>query len=202
MLLSMELLDLALVEPERLRPISRKEYDQMVEVGILDEDDKCELLRGAIVTMSPQGREHGGAIVWLNRVLVLALRDTYDVRPQIPFAADEWSEPEPDFAVTRKDAARDGHPTEAVLIIEVAMSSLRKDRNVKQVIYAENGVPEYWIVDVANRTIEVFTEPAVGGYKQHVVMRDGDLLRPTRLPAVEVAIADMPRYAAVTTSRT
>lgn len=193
MLQSMDALDLSLVEPDKIRPISRREYYRMAEVGILDEDEKVELLRGVIVTMSPQGRRHTNVIIWLNRRLVLALSDQYDVRPQLPYAADEWSEPEPDFAVTEKGAGGDDHPSDALLIVEVAESSLRTDRKVKQVIYAENGVPEFWIVDAEHSTVEVFTEPGRGGYQKCVVMRGGDILRPTLLPGVEIAVADMPR---------
>lgn len=193
MLQSMDALDMSLVEPEKMRSISRKEYDQMVEVGILDEDEKVELLRGVIVTMSPQGRPHMDTVVWLNRLLVLGVGQGYDVRPQGPFAADEWSEPEPDFAVVKTDPTRRDHPGEALLIVEVAVSSLRKDRTAKQIIYAENGVPEYWVIDAVGRTVEVFTEPARGGYQTCVVMRDGDILRPTLLPGVEIVVADLPR---------
>lgn len=193
MLSAMELLDLSLVAPERLRPISRAEYDRMVALGIIEEDEKVELLRGAIVTMSPQSEPHMRVIVWLDRLLVRALPDEYDVRPQGPFAADDWSEPEPDFAITRREPERRDHPREALLIIEVSVSSLHKDRHAKQIIYAENGVPEYWVVDAARATVEVFTQLAKGGYRQHVVLRDGDVLRPHLLPQISIPISEMPR---------
>src|SRR5207249_1079206 len=131
--------DPELVEPEHIRPISRKEYDRMVEVGILDEDERCELLRGAIVTMSPQKWHHAAMVSWLNEQLIRQLDTSYEVRPALPFAADDWSEPEPDIAVTRKDHARREHPSAVFLIIEVAESSLRKDRKIKTGIYAEAG---------------------------------------------------------------
>ena len=193
MLLSMELLDLSLVEPNGIRPISRAEYDRMVEVGILDEDDKCELLRGVIVAMSQQGWLHAEVIVWLNEQLVRALDVSYSVRPQLPYAADDWSEPEPDLCVVRKDPARREHPASAMLVIEVAVSSLRMDRTAKQVIYAENGVPEYWVIDAERRQVHVYTNPGRGGYAHHVTLGDGDVLRPALLPDIAIAIAEMPR---------
>ena len=193
MLLSMELLDLSLVEPNGIRPISRAEYERMVEVVILDEDDKCELLRGVIVAVSPQGWLHAQVIVWLNAKLVRALDPRYSVRPQLPYVADDWSEPEPDLCVVIEDQSRREHPASALLVIEVAVSSLRIDRTAKQIIYAENGVPEYWVIDAERRQVHVYTTPARGGYASHVVLGDGDELRPAQLPGVAIAIAEMPR---------
>lgn len=193
MLLSMELLDLSLVEPNGIRPISRVEYERMVEVGILREDDKCELLRGVIVAMSPQGWLHMEVIAWLTEVLILALDRSYSVRPQGPYYADDWSMPEPDVCVVRKDPSRRQHPSAALLVVEVAVSSLRIDRTAKQVIYAENGVPEYWVIDAEKRQVHVYTDPRPGGYACHVTLGDGDVLGPLQLPDVAIAIAEMPR---------
>jgi Uma2 family endonuclease len=185
--------DSELIEPERIRPLSRKEYERMVEVGILDEDERIELLRGAIVQMSPQKWHHATVTAWFTEHLVRQLDTSYEVRPQLPFAADDWSEPEPDLAVARKDYTRRDHPTEVFLIIEVAESSLRKDRLLKLGIYAEAGVPEYWIVDLKSMTIHVCTQPRGGAYGSVVTLRDGDVLRPTLLPALSFAVADIPR---------
>jgi Uma2 family endonuclease len=115
------------------------------------------------------------------------------VRPQLPFAADDWSEPEPDIAVVQKDYTRRGHPSEVLLLIEVADSSLRKDRGLKREIYAQARVPEYWIVDVSTMTIAVHTVPLDGQYERVEVLRDGDVLRPTRLADIALAVADIPR---------
>src|SRR5690242_20819821 len=93
--------DPAVIAPERIRPISRREYDRMVELGMF-EDEKLELLRGTLVTMSPQKWPHAVVVEWLTEKLIRGLDPAYSVRPQLPFAADEWSEPEPDIAVIRK----------------------------------------------------------------------------------------------------
>lgn len=178
---------------EGARPISRAEYDQMVDAGIFDEDERIELLRGVIVTMSPQKWHHAAVVEWLNEQLVLRLQGTLRVRPQLPYAADDWSEPEPDIVIAKKNSALRDHPSEALLIIEVAESSLRRDRGIKARIYAEAGVPEYWIVDLRKMTVYVHTRPAAGGYESIVAMRDGEVLQPTQLPGVSLAIADMPR---------
>jgi Uma2 family endonuclease len=185
--------DPELVEPEHIRPISRKEYERMVEVGILDADERCELLRGAIVTMSPQKWHHATIVAWLTEQLIRQLATEYEVRPALPYAAGEWSEPEPDVAVARKDYSRHEHPSDVFLVIEVAESSLRKDRKIKTGIYAEAGVPEYWIVDLKTMSVEVYTRPIGDRYESMIALRDGDVLRPTMLPGVALAIADMPR---------
>ena len=180
------------VAPERIRPISRREYDRMVELGIF-EDEKLELLRGALVTMSPQKWAHAIVVEWLTEKLIRGLDPAYAVRPQLPFAADEWSEPEPDIAVVEKDYTRREHPSEVLLLVEVADSSLRKDRGLKLEIYAEARVPEYWILDVTTMTVTVHTEPAGRGYERVQVLRDGDVLRPVRVPGIALPVAEIPR---------
>jgi Uma2 family endonuclease len=96
-------------------------------------------------------------------------------------------------AVAHKDPARRGHPDQLLLLIEVADSSLRTDRRLKRTIYAEAGVPEYWIVDVATLTVEVHTQPSSGTYASVRTLRDGDTLRPTLLPTVAIRVAEIPR---------
>jgi len=184
--------DPALVEPQQIRPLSRREYDRLVDLAWFA-GERIELLRGMLVTMSPQNWPHAAAVSFLNEQLVLQLAGVHEVRPQLPFAADDWSEPEPDLVVTRKDPARREHPREVLLVIEVADSSLRIDRGLKRTIYAEAGVPEYWIVDVTRLTVEVHTAPTSKGYASVQTRRDGDVVRPTLLPEVSIRVADLPR---------
>jgi Uma2 family endonuclease len=184
--------DPSLVEPERIRPLSRKEYDRMVELGMF-EDEHIELLGGALVTMSPQGWLHTRVVAWLTEQLIRQLDTSFEVRPQGPFAASDCSEPEPDIAVAAKDYALRDHPDRLFLVIEVSGSSLRKDSTVKLEIYAEAGVPEYWIVDLETMTVEVHTQPGPTGYANRCVLRDGDTLEPTLLPTVALPVATIPR---------
>ena len=165
----------------------------MVDVGIFDEDEHIELLRGVIVKMSPQKWHHAAVTSWLNEQLVLQLAGAFEVRPQLPYAASDWSEPEPDLAVVVKDRERRDHPSAALLIIEIAERSLRTDRRIKAQIYAEAGVPEYWVVDLRAMTVHVHTRPVADRYESIVAVRDGEVLRPTRLPGVMLAVTDIPR---------
>jgi Uma2 family endonuclease len=182
-----------LVASERLRPLRRVEYDRLVQAGFFEQDDKIELLEGVIVQMTPQGLGHAAAIERLTQLLVLALAPRARVRVQLPYAASEISEPEPDLAVVPPGEPEQSHPDRALLLIEVAESSLNKDRRVKTRIYAASGVPEYWVVDVSGRTVEVRTDPGDEAYRQVRVARPGDTISLRAFPDVEIAVSDVIR---------
>lgn len=182
-----------LVATERVRPLRRIEYERMAEEGFFAEDEKIELLDGVLVEMTPQGISHAAAIERLTHLLVLALAPRARVRVQLPYAASDISEPEPDLAVVPPGDPEQSHPDRALLLIEVAESSLNKDRRVKTRIYAAASVPEYWVVDVSGRTIEVRSEPAEGSYRKVRVARPGESIRLQAFPDVEIAVSDVVR---------
>jgi Uma2 family endonuclease len=184
-------LDPSQLAPESLRPISRAEYDRLVELGFFDEDERVELLYGVLVQMSPQYPPHSSVVQKLTSLLVPRLVSIAHVRIQLPFAASDDSEPEPDVAVVPARDYRAEHPSEASLIIEVAHTSQRKDRNVKARLYAECGVPEYWIVDVPARSVEVYTQPAQGNYASVVTRGPGEQLAPARFPDVVIQVDEL-----------
>lgn len=184
------MLDPELLQPETVRPLARREYDQLVELGVF-EDERVELLRGVLVTMSPQGAAHSGLTAWFGKRIILATQGAYDVRMHSPFAADDYSEPEPDVLVSLPDDAPYHHPTKLLILIEVADSSLRKDRRVKLPIYAEAGVPEYWIVDVNAQVIDVHTQPVDGVYTSVVRLQHEGVLRPVAVPGVEIEVSSI-----------
>lgn len=178
------------LEPERIRPLRRVEYDRLVELGIFDEDEKIELLRGVLVAMSPQGADHGYVIERLTKLLIDALGDRGRLRPQTPFAASELSEPEPDLAVYPPAPYVRAHPDRALLVIEIAYSSLRKDRGIKAEIYAEAEVPEYWIVDLVHGAVEVRTAPQDGHYGRTVTYGRGERIALVAFPDLTLATDD------------
>ncbi len=181
------------LSPERVRPLSRGEYVRMVELGMF-EDERVELLRGVLVTMSPQGPKHLRITAWFGRELVLALGRSWDVFQHSPYAASDDSAPEPDISVTPPGGSLREQPSAAALLIEVSDSSIAIDRRIKSAIYAEAQVPEYWVVDVSGDAliVEVHTDPTPHGYRRIDVLKDGDVLRPSRLSGVELAIRDIP----------
>lgn len=179
---------------EAARRLSVDEYHRMIEAGILDEDERVELLEGVIVEMAPQGPPPAFCIQRLNRLLVRTLSDDYDVRPQLPLTLGEWNEPEPDLAVVRRDASSwEQHPGTAILAIEVSDSSLRKDRRVKASVYARFSVAEYWIVNVVDRTVERLSEPdpTAGVYRSRDVHSIGATLTSKVLPQVSFPVSEL-----------
>lgn len=157
------------IEVERARRLfTVEEYHRMAEVGILKPTDRVELIQGEIVEMSPPGRRHIAFVDNLNQLLVLRLAGRAIVSVQNPVIVAHDSEPQPDLGVLRRRATpyKDAQATGAdvLLLVEVAESSLRYDRTIKRRLYARAGVPEYWIVDCADETVEVHRRPAPDGY--------------------------------------
>jgi Uma2 family endonuclease len=184
------MVDLENLAPERIRKIRRIEYDKMVELGLF-EDERIELLAGVLVEMSPQGLDHAFAVRRLNEILVLALHDRAEIGPQLPFALSEDSEPEPDLVVSPRAGRARAHPSEAYLVIEVAESSLRKDRRIKAALYAAAGVPEYWLVNLVDKVVEVHRDPGAAGYALVTRARRGESVSPLRFPDLVVPVADI-----------
>jgi Uma2 family endonuclease len=177
----------------KIRPLSRREYERMVELGFFDEDERIELLEGVLVQMSPQGWHHMAVTQRLAKLLYRAVDDSLIVRTQMPFAATDYSEPEPDISVVVDDETTREHPKRALLIIEVANDSLDTDLNRKRAAYARARVPEYWVVDLERMVVHVFIKPVRGRYMRKQLLREGDVLRPTKLPGVEIPVSKLPR---------
>ena len=178
------------VDPMDVRPLRRSEYDKLVEMGAFTEEH-VELLYGVVVRMSPHGPPHDSATDAVQRLLFRALDPSAYVRIQNAFAASDGSEPEPDVAVVPPADYRKEHPTRAHLVVEVADTSLERDRTVKARLYAESDVPEYWIVNVIDRVVEVHTDPSGGKYRSVVVRRRGDRIRLVDFPNVAVLVDDI-----------
>jgi Uma2 family endonuclease len=177
------------IEPELFRPLKRSEYDRMVELGLF-QDERIELLRGVLVKMSPQYAPHASTIQKLNKLLMSRLQGKFEVRIQSPLALSDDSEPEPDVAVVSLGDYELEHPRSALLVIEVSDSSLLKDRG-KAAIYASAGIGEYWLVNLGARTIEVYSSPGGDRYAELRTLREGDTLRPTALPDIAIAVAEI-----------
>jgi Uma2 family endonuclease len=175
---------------QRLRPLRVPEYEALAAMGAF-KDQKVELIRGRVVWMAPQGEDHAWAIEVLVRQLMDVFGHVANVRPQLPLRASDDSLPEPDFALTPLRTKKGPHPTTAYLLIEVAQSSLRDDRVVKAPLYAEGVAPEYWIVNVQERQLEVFRTPKDGQYTEHFVLGPRDTIRPVAFPDLEFPLAPL-----------
>jgi Uma2 family endonuclease len=168
------------------RRVSLAEYHSLVRDGGLGEDDKVQLLGGTIVAMTPQGVAHARVIRELNEHFVLAVSGRAKVLVQLPLTLGDDSEPEPDVAlISRDEASRpDGHPRTALLVVEVAGESLRQDRELKSELYARAGIPEYWIVDLDARCLELYRDPdrAAGRYRSALRAAVPDSIAPAAFP--------------------
>ena len=173
-----------------LRPLKRTEYDQLVELGFF-EDEKVELLYGQLVTMSPQGNAHQYSIRWLTNFLARAVAGRALVQAQGPVAASDESEPEPDFVVVPPGTYLDDHPRTCHLVVEVADSSRKKDLGVKARLYAEMGVPDYWVVDIQRRALVVHRAPVGDHYDDVRALGPGAEIALLAFPDVVVRVDDV-----------
>jgi Uma2 family endonuclease len=180
---------LTMIPPETIRPLSRAEYDRMVALGWF-EDERIELLHGMLVTMSRQSPRHVAIIRTLGQILVPAMEERGQVQIHGPLALTDGSEPEPDVALI-PFGYDDDLPDRAYLVIEVADSSLRKDRGVKARLYAAAGTPEYWIVNIADRAVEVHRAARDGAYREIIVCRSGDTMTVTAFPDIQIAVDEI-----------
>lgn len=157
---------------------SRTEYERLVDAGVFAVDARVELLDGAIIDMSPQKSAHATAVGLVEEALRPCMDDSCHIRSQKPLALDDRSEPEPDLAVVPgqlRDYAQ-GHPDTALLIVEVADTSLAYDQGTKARAYARNGIAEYWILNLRDRILEVYREVDRQGYRQRCLIdADGQI---------------------------
>lgn len=153
------------------------EYERMAEVGIIHRDARVELIDGEIVEMTPIGSRHNAFVDRLTRLLVGRVGDTAIVRVQGSIRLGERVVPQPDFTLLRPredyyERALPG-PSDVLLVIEVADSSLAYDRNEKARVYAAYDLPEYWLLDLAQGQVLVHTDPGPTSY-QHLEIRRAD----------------------------
>lgn len=180
--------------PTRFK-LSVEQYHRMGEVGILHEDDGVELIDGELIRMAPIGSLHGGLVSRLTRLLVERAAGRAIVSPRNSVILGEFTEPQPDLAVLkwRDDDYMAAVPVAAdtLLVIEVADSSLRYDRDVKLRFYAESGVPEFWIVDAHRRRLLVHREPADRSYRSARTLGEGDAVSCAALPQLRIEVSEL-----------
>lgn len=184
----------------QLKRWRRVEYERLVDRGVFEPGDRVELIDGLLLVSEPQSSLHYTAILLAQHALARAFGEGWSVRTQAPIALDDASEPEPDVAVVRggiRDFAA-SHPVDPLLVVEVSVSSLAFDREHKASLYARGGRPEYWIVNLIDRVLEVRREPgsdpsAPYGWDYGFV----DVLGPTErvsalaAPTMQIAVGDL-----------
>lgn len=168
------------------------EYQRMGEVGILTKDDHVELIDGEIVAVTPIGPRHASCVSKATRALVKAAGEDAIVQPQGSVRLDLYHEPEPDLMLLRPRAdfysTRHPGPSDVLVVIEIADSSIEYDRDVKARIYAESGVAEYWLSDLNADVLWRYRSPAGGTYQSVEPCRRGQSIAPQQLPACVIAV--------------
>ena len=149
--------------------ISVDEYERMGEAGIFGPNTRLELLEGAIYKLPPISPPHAAGVTYLSFILNRLFARTLIISAQHPIRLDDYSEPQPDIALLnwRDDFYRHAHPQPAdvLLVIEVADTTLDSDRRYKLPLYAKAGIPEAWLVNLPDESIELYAEPSDGAYQ-------------------------------------
>jgi len=171
------------------------EYYRMVKAGILNEDDRVELIEGDIVEMAPIGSRLAGCVKHLNELFSQGVGQHALVSVQDPVRLGERTEPQPDIALLRRrsDYYASAHPGpgDLLLMVEVADTSADYDRGVKAPLYAGAGIREFWLVDLQGQRIEVYRDASPEGYRQMRTVQRGERLSPEALANLELSAEDV-----------
>jgi Uma2 family endonuclease len=171
-----------------MRPLTVEDYERMVDAGIFGEADRVELLNGQLSEKAAMTPEHAAIAQWLATRLIRGVDDDVaTIRMQLPVRLPPLSEPEPAIAIVPAGVYAHAHPTDAVLHVEIAVSSRRLDLGTKAEIYAAAGVAEYWVIDIPARVVHVHSRPSADGYGSCLQVTSGTLRPPvSAAPRIDV----------------
>jgi Uma2 family endonuclease len=174
------------------RRLSREEYERRVSAGFFPPGARVELIDGVLQDMAPQDSPHVTGLHLALKALQTAFPTSY-IRVQSPLALGDFSEPEPDLAIVPGGILdyQEGHPTTALLAVEVAVSSLQYDRRTKIPLYARAGIPESWILNMRRKELEVYRDPSQAGYRSRTVLRIGDCIALLARPDILISVASL-----------
>ncbi|MBI4493890.1 MAG: Uma2 family endonuclease [Chloroflexi bacterium] len=182
------------LQPKRRR-FTVADYHRMARAGILNEDDRVELIDGEVIEMPPLGPRHAGCVNHLTRLFVQALGEAAVVTIQNPVRLGQHDEPQPDVAILRPRAdfyaSRHPCPEDVFLLVEVAETSASLDRRLKLPRYAGSNIPEVWLVDLKQQTITAYRDPSPSGYRAAGIVRRGEQLAPAAFPDRVFAVAEL-----------
>lgn len=178
----------AILEAEKIEssPITRKKFRaaevyKMMEIGILPEESGWELIDGEIIHRVTIGSKHASVVRRLSRILERNFGELFQISGQNPIHIDEYNEPEPDIALLkpREDFYAESHPRpeDVLLVIEISASTVEYDREHKKTLYAEAGIGEFWLVNLKDNTVEVYSQPKNGNYRLTRILERGENLQ-------------------------
>ena len=178
--------------PRRLFTV--EEYHRMAEAGILDPDERVELIEGEIIQMAPIGPRHAGCVINATRMFISRPGDRAVVSPQNPVVIRPRSEPQPDLLLLRPRTVSYSHELPAaedvLLAVEVADTTVRFDRLVKARLYARAGIAEFWLLLTGEGSVEVHRGPGPDGYAVVTRHGPGQTVTPLAFPDVAFSVSD------------
>jgi Uma2 family endonuclease len=167
------------------------DYYKMIELGMLEDYEKAEIINGELIRKMPIGDKHLTVVNYLSRILIKNISDSILVSIQNPVRLTDYHEPQPDVVLadlTKFDGKRKPNADEVLLLIEVSDSTLEYDRNKKLPLYAEAGISEVWLVNLQNDTVEQHLQPKGNVYSLIKVLRRGESVKSENVAGLEIEI--------------
>ena len=168
-------------------------FYRMARAGVLNPNQRYELIEGEVIRMIPPGPEHCQSVDTLVEILSDLVRGKYQLRCQGSVQLSNISEPLPDFAILKKRAEgyrkKQPGPADTLLLIEVSDSSLSYDKNRKAAVYAAAGIVEYWIVNLRKKCLHVMRKPSREGYQDVLTLEAGEEVRAVKVPELKVKVS-------------
>ncbi len=181
--------------PTNLKYWTVQDYHRMSDLGILDPNERTELIAGQIILKTAKGTAHVITLKLLANHIQAQLGTTDLIRTQDPIRLDNFSEPEPDLAIVKGTmfdyAEQHPVPEDIYLVIEVADSTLKQDCQVKDKLYARSSIAEYWVVDINNRQVHIFRDPTATGYTSQLILAETHSISPLAFPDLVLSIASI-----------
>ncbi len=169
-----------------------QEYHLMSEAGVFGKDDRVELIEGEIIQMAAIGTRHASCVKRLNRRFSIIPEEIAILGVQDPIQLTERTEPQPDVVLLkfRADYYETAHPTpsEVLLLVEVADSTVNYDRDVKVPKYARSGIQEVWLWDLEANCLEVYRDPTANGYTSIQKFERGEIVSSLAFPDFQVSV--------------
>ncbi len=179
-----------LPQPVRLR-FSVDEYYKMIELGMLKNYEKAEIIDGELIKKMTIGDRHALIVDLLTNFFIKNVSDEIRVRIQNPLRISDFDEPEPDIVLsdlTKYDGTRHPRPAEVILVIEVSDTTLKYDRDIKLPLYAEAGILEVWIINLKKDIIEVHQKPFNDIYQTVKIYNSGESVKSEVLPDLNLEV--------------
>lgn len=183
------------LEPTAIKRWSVKSYHRMSELDILDPNERTELIAGQITLMTAKGTPHVTSLHLLANALREQIGNTALVRTQDPIQLDDFSEPEPDLVIVKgtvlEYAEQHPRPEHVYLVVEVTDSTLKQDCEIKEKLYAQAGLIDYWVVNLKKRQLHIFRDPTPTGYTSHLILTEPNQVSPLAFPNLIVILTSI-----------